>query len=359
MRGGIIGLPQAGKTSLFRILTHHAARETHHHGEAEHIGVATIPDERLDRLSKLFPHSKLTPATMEFVDVAAIGQDALKETTYLATLRLMDALVHVVRLFADESVPHVKGSVAPQRDISSVELDLIVTDLGVVENRLARLEKDRQKIKSAELEHEHTLLDKARQWLEAGKLLREAGWTEEERKLSRGFAFLSEKPLLIVFNVGEEEAARVEDILRRPSWEPLRHRPRTLTTVVSAKIEAELAMMPEVEAAEFRQSYGLTEPGARRVLRAALELLGLIVFFTVSEKECRAWTLPQGASALQAAATVHSDLEKHFIRAEVVTWEKLLQAGSLAAARQKGLLRLEGKDYEVRDGEVVYIRHSG
>ena len=359
MKCGIIGLPQAGKTSLFRILTRRLAQETHHHGEAEHVGVASVPDERLDRLAEIFHPVKTTPATVEFVDVAAIGQETLKETVYLANLRQVDGLVHVVRLFADETVPHTKGSVDPQRDITSVELDLLISDLAVVENRLARLAKDRVKIKSPELEHEHALLEKARAWLETGKPLREAEWSEQERKRLRGFAFLSEKPLLLVLNVGEEQAVQMNDLLSAPEFEPLRHRPRTWTAAVSGKIEAEMALLSDAEAAEFLQSYGLAEPGTPRVLRAALELLGLIVFFTVGEKECRAWTLPQGSTAAQAAGVIHTDLEKHFIRAEVVPWDKLLEAGTLADARQKGTLRLEGKDYIVRDGEIVHIRHSG
>jgi hypothetical protein len=359
MRCGIIGLPQVGKTSLFRTLTRTAAEDSHRRAEAQHVGVATVPDPRLDRLAKRFQPAKVTRAAFEYVDVAAIGQDTLKETTYLKNLREVDALMHVVRLFAEESVPHVKGGIDPQRDISGVELDLVLSDLGVVENRLARLEKDLKKIKNPTLEREQALLEKARQWLETGKPLREAEWTEQEKRDLRGFAFLSQKPMLIVLNVGEQDAGRMEEVVRSAGFDPEALRPNTLATAVSGKLEAELALMSEAEAAEFSKSYGLAESGTERLTRATFALLGLIVFFTVGEKECRAWSIRRGATAVEAAATIHSDFEKHFIRAEVVPWDQLLEAGSLAAARQKGVLRLEGKDYVVQDGEICHIRHSG
>lgn len=359
MKCGIIGLPQVGKTSLFRILTHVAAEPSHRHAPAEHIGVATVRDERLSRLAKLFSPLKVTPATVEYVDVAAIGAETLKETAYLANLRMMDALAHVVRVFASETVPHVKGSLDPRRDIAAVELDLIVSDLGVVENRLAKLEKDRKKGKTAELDREQTLLERAQQWLETEKPLRDAEWTEQEEKELRGFSFLSQKPMLLVLNVGEEHAARMEEMLQSAGLDASRLSPHTQATVICGSLEAELAMMPETEAAEFARSYGLEGSGTERLTRATLDLLDLIVFFTVGEKECRAWPLRRGGTALQAAGVIHSDIEKHFIRAEVVAWDQLLEAGSLAAAKQRGVLRLEGKEYPVQDGEIVHIRHSG
>ena len=359
MRCGIIGLPQVGKTSIFRVLTHAAAPETHRYGEAQHIGVVEVPDPRLDQLAKLFSPPKITYATVEYVDVAALGQDTLKETAYLAQLRQVDALFHVVRCFADDAVPHIKGSVDPQRDISSVELDLLLSDLGVIENRLAKLEKDRKKIQDMELEREQALLEKASQWLEGDNPLRAAPWTEEEQKRLKGFAFLSEKPMLIVLNLGEEQWGDRERMLQEPAFQTLGQRPQTQLITVCGKLEAELAQMPDTEAADFLASYGLAEPGRDRLIRATHEILGLISFLTVGEKECRAWSIPRASTALDAAASIHSDLAKHFIRAEVIEWQKLLEAESLAAARQKGTLRLEGKDYVVHDGEIVHIRHSG
>ena len=359
MRCGIIGLPQVGKTSIFRVLTHAAAPESHRHGEVEHIGVVEVPDARLDRGSQMVETKKTTYATVEYVDVAALGQETLKETAYLASLRQMDGLFHVVRCFANDTVPHVKGSVDPHRDLASVELDLILTDLGVVENRLAKLEKDRKKIPDKELEYEQAALEKARQWLESGSPLRTGVWSEDEKKRWKGFAFLSAKPMLVVLNIGEDQMDQREELLRDPQLAPLCHRPQTQGIVVCGKLEAELAQMAEAEAAEFLSSYGLSQPGRDRLIRATHEILGLIVFLTLGEKECRAWSIRSGSTAVQAAGAIHSDLAKHFIRAEVIAWDEWLAAGGFAGARQKGLLRLEGKDYIIQDGDVVTIRHSG
>jgi ribosome-binding ATPase len=195
--------------------------------------------------------------------------------------------------------------------------------------------------------------------LEENRPLRSAEWTEDEKKRLRGFTFLSEKPMLIVFNVGEDSAARTDEILDDPKLKLLWAQPGTLGVAVCGKLEAELAMMSDEESKDFLASYGLKEPGRDRLVRAAHALLGLIVFFTVGETECRAWNIPRGATAQQAAGVIHTDLEKHFIRAEVIPWDQLLEAGSLAAARQKGTLRLEGKEYVVQDGDICHIRHSG
>ena len=359
MRCGIIGLSQAGKTSIFRVLTHAPVAESHQHKDAQHVGIARVPDSRLDQLVPLFAPEKITFATVECVDVAPIGDDTLRETAYLTALKQTDALLHVVRMFADDTVPHTKGSVDAARDVSDVDIELILTDLSVIENRLARIEKERKKIQDAELVREQELLERAKKVLEDNRPLRSADWTEAEKKQLRGFTFLSEKPMLIVFNVSEGDAARSDGILQDSKLKPLWDRPGTLGVAVCGKLEAELAMMSEEEALDFLASYGLKEPGRDRLVRASHALLGLIVFFTVGEKECRAWNIPLGATAQQAAGAIHSDLEKHFIRAEVIPWDQLLEAGSLAAARQKGTLRLEGKEYIVKDGEIVHIRHSG
>jgi GTP-binding protein YchF len=358
MSCGIIGLPQVGKTSLFQILTGKALDASHGRSDA-HVGAVSVPDDRLDRLSKLYSPPRTIYAKVEYVDVAAIGKDTLKETAYLGTLRNMDAFAHVVRVFQDDSVAHIKSSIDPKRDIESVEIDMIIADLGIIENRLVRLEKDLKKLKAPDLEREHVLLERAKQWLESQRPLREADWTEEDKRRLRGFQFLSEKPMLVVLNAGEEDISRLDAVLASAGLGDLAGRPNTLATAVSAKIEAELAMMSETDAAEFLKSYGLRESGRTRLLRATYELLGFIVFFTVGEEECRAWTIPRGATAVQAAGAIHSDLAQHFIRAEVIPWDKLLEAGSLAAARQNATLRLEGKEYVVHDGEIVHIRHSG
>ena len=359
MKWGIIGLPQVGKTTLFQILTRTLPQESHRHGEAQHIGVVPIPDDRLDRLARLIAPQKITYATAEFVDVAAIGKETLKETAYLANLRSVDGLVHVVRSFHNEAVPHAPGALDPQRDITNVEVDLIVADLGVAENRLERLEKDRKKIKSAEIENEQSLLERVRQWIETGKPLREANWTEQEKKQLRGFSFLSEKPLLVALNVDDEHAGKLEDAVSTAGLAAFQNRPSSRVAAIAGKLEAELATLSDAEAAEFLSSFGLTELGSTRILRASCELLDLIVFFTLGDKDCRAWTIPRGSTALQAAGAIHSDIEKHFIRAEVAAWDRFLDAGGWSGVRAKGVLKLEGKEYVVQDGDVLNIRHSG
>ena len=359
MKWGIIGLPQVGKTTLFQILTRMRPQESHRYGEAQHIGVVSIPDERLDRLAQVVAPSKVTHATAEFVDVAALRQETMKESAFLQNLRALDGLVHVVRLFHNEAVPHVHETLDPRRDLMNVEADLILADLGVIENRLERLEKERKKIKSAELEREQELLEHARQWLESGKPLREASGTEPEKKQLRGFSFLSEKPMLVVPNVDEEQAGKMGEILASEEFAALRNRPRTRAEAIAGTIEAELATLPDSEVTEFLASYGLTELGSDRILRATIELLDLITFFTLGDKECRAWLIPRGSTALQAAGAIHTDIEKHFIRAETVAWEQFLQAGGWAGTRPEGVLKLEGKEYVVQDGEVLNIRHSG
>jgi hypothetical protein len=359
MKTGIIGLPQVGKTSLFKILTK-ARLEERSHSRQEHIGVARVPDERLEKLSALYSPKKTTFASVEFVDVAAIGQEALKETAYLASLRQVDALIHVLRAFEDESIPHV-GPIDPLRDIKNVEFDLMVSDLTQIEKRLERLEKDLKKGRTSELEREQALLIRSKESLEKEQPLRELEMTNEEKKLIKGFMFLSQKPILYALNIGESTTlgTDLDAAVSRLKLDEVAHRPNAGATAICGKVEAELAEMDDEEAAEFLGSYGLHESGLVRLIRKSYELLGLISFFTAGEDECRAWTVPVGSKAPQAAGAIHSDLEHHFIRAETIRWDNLLAAGSEAAARSKGTLRLEGKEYLVQDGDVMHIRHSG
>ena len=359
MKTGIIGLPQVGKTSLFKILTK-ARLEERSHSRQEHIGVARVPDERLEKLSALYSPKKTTFASVEFVDVAAIGQEALKETAFLASLRQVDALIHVLRAFEDESIPHV-GPIDPLRDIKNVEFDLMVSDLTQIEKRLERLEKDLKKGRTSELEREQALLIRSKESLEKEQPLRELEMTNEEKKLIKGFMFLSQKPILYALNIGESTTlgTDLDAAVSRLKLDEVAHRPNAGATAICGKVEAELAEMDDEEAAEFLGSYGLNESGLVRLIRKSYELLGLISFFTAGEDECRAWTVPVGSKAPQAAGAIHSDLEHHFIRAETIRWDNLLAAGSEAAARSKGTLRLEGKEYLVQDGDVMHIRHSG
>jgi ribosome-binding ATPase len=360
MKSGIIGLPQVGKSSLFKILTKAQVSDRANPREA-HLGVAMVPDDRLDRLAALYNPKKTVHATIQYVDVAAIGQEALKGADYLGSLRQVDSLTHVVRTFDDPSIPHAVGDIDPIRDIKNVEFDLMVSDLGQIEKRLERLEKDLKKMRSAELEKENELLKRAKAFLETEKPLREMEMTKEDKKLLRGFMFLSEKPILYVLNISESTdlGKDLEAAVEKFGLTDIATRPNTGATAVCGKVEAELAEMSDEDAAEFLSSYNLKESGLSRLIRKTYELLGLISFLTVGEDECRAWTINRGMRAVEAAGAIHSDLEKHFIRAETIHWDKLLDAGSEAVARSQGTLRLEGKDYIVRDGDVMHIRHSG
>ena len=361
MKTGIIGLPQVGKTSLFKILTKAKLEDRGYSNPREaHIGVARVPDDRLDKLAALYSPKKTTHASVEFVDVAAIGQEALKETAFLTSLRNVDALIHVLRAFEDDSIPHV-GPIDPLRDVKNVEFDLMISDLTQVEKRLERVEKDMKKGRTSELEREHALLIRSKEALEKEQPLRELEMTPEERKLIRGFMFLSQKPVLYVANISESSTLGndLDAAVERYKLTDVAQRLNAGATAICGKVEAELADMDEDEAAEFLSSYGLHESGLVRLIRKSYELLGLISFFTAGEDECRAWTIPAGSKAPQGAGAIHSDLEHHFIRAETIRWDNLLAAGSEANARALGTLRLEGKEYVVQDGDVMHIRHSG
>ena len=360
MKTGIIGLPQVGKTSLFQILTKVDVSHAGHNPREAHLGMAKVPDDRLDKLAALYNPKKLVHTSVEYSDVAAIGQEALKESGYANNLRTVDALIHVVRAFDDPSIPHV-GEVDPLRDIKNVDFDLIVSDLGQVEKRLERLQKDMKKGKTAELEREQDLLNRCKTQLEAEKPLREMEIAPDDKKRIRGFMFLSQRPMLYVLNVNESSTLGkdLEEAVAKYNLTEVASRPGAGATAICGKVEAELATMSDADAADFLSSYGLTESGLSRLIRKSYELLGLISFFTVGEDECRAWTTEKNSRAQNAAGAIHSDLEKHFIRAEVIHWDKLLEAGSEANAKNKGWLRLEGKEYIVQDGDVMHIRHSG
>jgi GTP-binding protein YchF len=361
MKTGIIGLPQVGKTSLFRILTKaHLPEHAYSNPREAHLGVAKVPDERLDRLAAMYHPQKLTHASLEYVDVGAIGQEALKESAYLGHLRAVDALAHVVRAFEDSAVP-LLDAIDPVRDIRKVEFDLMVSDLAQIEKRLERLEKDLKKMRSADLEKEFALLKRAQGHLESEKPLRELEMSAEDKKRLRGFMFLSEKPVLYVLNIRESPdlGKDLESAVAKYKLEQVAWRPHAAAAAICGKVEAELSEMSDADAAEFLASYGLKESGLVRLIRTTYHLLGLISFFTAGEDECRAWTIPLNTRAVEAAGAIHSDLEKHFIRAETIRWDQLLAAGSEASARAQGTLRLEGKDYVVQDGDVLHIRHSG
>lgn len=356
MKTAIIGLPMVGKSSLFTILTgvHEAARVG---SQETRIGVAKVPDQRLEALAKIFEPPKVTYATVEYLDFPAISKEALREASYLGSLRVVDALAHVLRVFESDVVPHEKGSVDPLRDAEDVDTELILSDLVVVEKRMERLEKDRKKTKSAELDREFDLLVTCKAMLEENKPLRALELAADDEKRIRGFQFLSQKPMLYVLNIGEEDAARMPEI--EAEWrQKLAGRPRTGVTAVCGKIEAELAELSGDDAKEYMASYGLTEPGLERLIKSTYHLLGLMSFLTAGDTEVRAWTVEQGSTAPKAAGAIHTDFEKKFIRAEVVNWKHLVDHNGYAGLRGTPLLRLEGKEYIVQDGDVLVIRHG-
>ncbi len=346
-----------GKTSLFAMLTG-AHQETRVGSVAARTGVSKVPDARLGELARIFEPPKVTHATVEYVDVPSISKESLRDPGYVASLRVVDAFAHVLRLFEDETIPHEKGSLDPVRDLEDVEIELILSDLMVVEKRLERLEKDRKKIKSADLDHEYEVLMRAKAALETNTPLRNLDLDPDTGKRLRGFQFLSQKPMLLVLNIGESDVVRLHEIERQYREGQLGKRRGTEVTAVCARIEAELAELPPEDQKEYLASYGLTEPGLDRMIAATYSLLGLMSFLTAGETEVRAWTVPKQSTALKAAGAIHSDFEKKFIRAEVVNWKTLVDLGGYAGAREKGVLRLEGKEYIVQDGDVLVIRHG-
>jgi ribosome-binding ATPase len=358
MQTGIIGLPQVGKTSLFRILTR-ARVDAHSSPNQAHVGIARVPDERVAKLAEVFKPKKITYATIEYVDIGGLQKDREKNSASLVPLREADALAHVVRLFDDPAVPHPGGSIDAMRDIESVEIELMLNDLEQAGKRIERVEKDLKKKKDTLLEAELQLLLRCREALEKETPLRELEFKPEEEKMLTGFMFLTRKPMLYVLNVGDDEAAEIDRTIEKHHLEKLQGKPQTAIVPFCGKIEAELAELSDAEAAEMMKAYGLKESGRDRLIQASYRLLGLISFLTCGEPECRAWTIERGMTAPQAAGAIHSDIEKGFIKAEVVNWENLLNGGSFAAAREKAQVRLEGKEYVVKDGDVILFRHSG
>ncbi len=357
MKTAIIGLPMVGKTSLFTILTGQT-QESRIGSTAVRTGVAKVPDDRVDALAELYQPPKITFATVEYIDAPAISKETLRDPAYLASLRVVDAFAHVLRVFQDETVPHEHGSVDPARDFGDVEMELILSDLVVVEKRLDRVDRDRKKTRNPDLDKEYELLVRCKAALEENTPLRNLEFDGEDEKRIRGFQFLSQKPMLLVLNLGEEDAPRLHEVEEKYRTGDLAGKAHTSVTAVCGKIEAELAELPKAEAMDYLASYGLGEAGLQRIISATYSLLGLMSFLTAGDTEVRAWTIPMQSKAVAAAGAIHSDFEKKFIRAEVVNWKSLVELGGYPGVREKGLLRLEGKEYIVKDGDVLVIRHS-
>ena len=365
LSSAITGLPYVGKTTLFNLLTSARVATGEFAGaEAEtNVGVAKVPDTRVDRLSALFGPKKTTFAEITYRDLGLAGRrsgDAARaeiSPKKLGDLRTADALVHVVRAFRDPNIPHSEGSVDPLRDLTLLELELLFADHAVVERRLERIEAEIRGAKASDREgkeREKGFLVRARDALEAEIPLRDIDADADELRLVRGYRFLTQLPQLIVVNVDEADVAAPDAVLGPLREAAGRHRGTSLVPAC-AKIEAEIAELPGEEAAAFRSELGLEESALERIVRATFDLLGLISFFTTGEDEVRAWPIPTGSNAQQAAGTIHTDLERGFIRAEVIAWDELLRCGSEAAAKKEGLLRTEGRAYPVRDGEVLHV----
>lgn len=368
MRFGIVGLPHSGKTTLFNLLTHGHAETSAWGGRIEaHVGMAKVPDDRLERLAEIVKPEKITHATIEYVDLPGMARGEARAAaeaggqdrgTHLHNLKNVDALVHVVRAFEDENIPHSEGSVDPRRDIELFELEMILSDLAIVEKRLERLSRDLVKSVSPELELENELLLRCRESLEGEKPLRDLELTEDEQKRIRGFTFLSAKPLLIVLNLGDDDAHKIPDVAREFGLEEYESRDRIGIAAVCGRIEAEIDALAEVDAKMFMDDLGIGESGLARIIEKSYALLGLVSFYTTGDPEVRVWPVRENTPAGAAAGAIHTDFERGFIKAEVVSYEDMMELGSFAAARSKGVLRLEGREYPVRDGDVILFRFN-
>ena len=357
---GIIGLAKSGRTTLFNTLTRGKA-DTARYAQASatpHVGIASVPEPRLQVLADMLHPNRLVPASANFIDIGAsiksLVQDKGIGGQLLTQLTNVDALVNVVRAFKDDSLPHVEGSLDIDRDIANMNLELAFSDLALLERRLERITVSLKGAKPPErpgLLREQALLIKLKGDLEKGVPIRELTLTAEETRSISGYQFLTAKPLLVVINIGEEQLSQAGPLT--VELNSRYSRPKCQVAAICTQLEMELTQLDDSAASELRNEYGLVESGTERIIKLAYELLGLVSFFTTASGEVKAWSVPVGIEAVKAAGKIHSDMEKGFIRAEVISFTDLVKCGSLAEARKQGLLRLEGKGYLVQDGDVI------
>lgn len=363
MSTGIVGLPNVGKSTLFNAITQAGAESANYPFCTidPNVGIVEVPDERLDKLTELVVPKKTVPTAFEFVDIAGLVEGASRGeglgNKFLAHIREVDAIVHVVRCFEDQNITHVAGSVDPIRDMNIINLELILADMETVDKRLERsrkLLKSQDKKAQAEVE----LLERLKPVFDEGKPARSMELSDEERLILRDLHLLTMKPVLYVANVSEGEVSDYSANRYVQQVEQFAAQEGSEVIVISAKVESEIAELDGDDREMFLEELGLQESGLDRLIKASYKLLGLITYFTAGVQEVRAWTIRRGTKAPQAAAVIHTDFEKGFIRAEVVAYDDLLQAGSMVKVKEAGLLRLEGKEYVVADGDVMHFRFN-
>lgn len=352
----LFGYPKTGKTTLFNLLTGAKIDVKSYDTGKKELNRRTfpVPDSRLERICALYPEKNKIPTTVDFMDLAGISYGNVKSSAYLSYLRKADGLTHVVRGFLDAQIPHPKEKISPVDDILSMEEELILSDLVSIEARLEKLEKELKKSIVPEGEKEKELFGRLRPHLEEGKAIREIDLSPSEEKLSRSFSFLSQKTLLHMINVDEKDIPLIEN----PDKIYSSAKKGVKVLAFCGNIEAEILELEEKDKAAFLSEYGLGELSAPKFLKASYDLLEAITFFTIGKDEVKAWTIKENTTALKAAGSIHSDIEKGFIRAEVISWEELLKHSSFQTAKEKAAVRLEGKDYLVQNGDVIYFRFS-
>jgi GTP-binding protein YchF len=357
----ITGLANSGKTTIFNALTGLDLETTVYPTQAAaepHLGIVRVPDDRIERLAEIYKPKKTTYATVEYVDYIGLTKGDMEQNRKVADLiKDADAIVHVVRGFKDESVVHPHGSIDPQRDVETIELEMIYGDLELVDKRLERMEQGAKRGKKPE-ESEKKLLLKCKELLEKETPLRDIDFSDDERKAMSHLQFMSMKPEVVVLNVGEAEVNSEGTRVTVAGIESLFKGGQVRSLSVCGKIEMEIAQLPSEEAKAFLDDLGITEPALNKLIRVSYDLLGLISFLTSGEDEVRAWTIRKGMNSQKAAGKIHSDIERGFIRAEVISFDDFISCGGMSAAREKGLLRLEGKTYEVRDGDIINFRFN-